>query len=38
MWYSSQPLTSQQVEQMLARILVIREIQDIIGIGPENVS
>ena len=38
MWYSSQPLTSQQVEHMLARILVVREIQEIIGIGAENVS
>ncbi|KAK2862097.1 hypothetical protein Q5P01_001630 [Channa striata] len=31
MWYSSQPLTSQQVEHMLARIIVVREIQEIIG-------
>lgn len=31
MWYSSQPLTSQQVEHVLARILVVREIQDIIS-------
>ena len=38
MWYSSQPLLSQQVEQMLARIIVVREIQEIIGAGPENVS
>ncbi|XP_072238244.1 transcriptional regulator QRICH1-like [Leuresthes tenuis] len=38
MWYSSQPLTSQQVEHMLARILVVREIQEIIGTGAENVS
>ncbi|XP_047438838.1 transcriptional regulator QRICH1-like [Mugil cephalus] len=38
MWYSSQPLTSQQVEHILARILVIREIQEIICTGPENVS
>ncbi|CAK6955478.1 transcriptional regulator QRICH1-like isoform X2 [Scomber scombrus] len=38
MWYSSQPLTSQQVEQMLARIIVVREIQEIIGAGPENMS
>ncbi|XP_032369113.1 glutamine-rich protein 1 [Etheostoma spectabile] len=35
MWYSSQPLTSQQVEQVLARIIVVREIQEIIGVGPE---
>ncbi|XP_028262372.1 transcriptional regulator QRICH1 [Parambassis ranga] len=33
MWYSSQPLTGQQVEQMLARIIVVREIQDIIGLS-----
>ncbi|XP_034541948.1 glutamine-rich protein 1-like [Notolabrus celidotus] len=31
MWYSSQPLSSQQVEQMLARIIVVREIQEIIS-------
>ncbi|KAM9759526.1 transcriptional regulator QRICH1 isoform 1-T2 [Menidia menidia] len=38
MWYSSQPLTSKQVEHMLARILVVREIQEIIGSGGQNVS
>ncbi|KAM4587438.1 transcriptional regulator QRICH1 isoform 2-T4 [Odontesthes bonariensis] len=38
MWYSSQPLTTQQVEHMLARILVVREIQEIIATGAENVS
>ncbi|KAM9859613.1 transcriptional regulator QRICH1 isoform 2-T3 [Aulostomus maculatus] len=38
MWYSSQPLTNQQVEQMLARIIVVREIQDIINAGPEDMS
>lgn len=38
MWYSSQPLTSQQVELVLARIIVVREIQEIIGAGPENMS
>ncbi|XP_074491692.1 transcriptional regulator QRICH1-like isoform X3 [Sebastes fasciatus] len=32
MWYSSQPLTSQQVEHVLARIIVVREIQEIIGV------
>uniref|UniRef100_A0A3P9IFV2 Glutamine-rich 1 n=1 Tax=Oryzias latipes TaxID=8090 RepID=A0A3P9IFV2_ORYLA len=31
MWYSSQPLASQQVEHMLARIIVVREIQEIIS-------
>ncbi|KAJ3602253.1 hypothetical protein NHX12_030012 [Muraenolepis orangiensis] len=30
-WYSTQPITSQQVEQMLARIIVVREIQEIVG-------
>ncbi|XP_029948226.1 transcriptional regulator QRICH1 isoform X2 [Salarias fasciatus] len=38
MWYSSQPLTNQQVEQMLARIIVVREIQEIIGTTQENMS
>ncbi|XP_041837013.1 glutamine-rich protein 1-like isoform X2 [Melanotaenia boesemani] len=38
MWYSSQPLTSQQVEHMLARIIVVREIQEIIGNSTENTS
>lgn len=38
MWYSSQPLSSQQVELMLSRIIVIREIQEIIGASPENVN
>nr|XP_020442353.1 glutamine-rich protein 1-like [Monopterus albus]XP_020442354.1 glutamine-rich protein 1-like [Monopterus albus]XP_020442355.1 glutamine-rich protein 1-like [Monopterus albus] len=38
MWYSSQPLTGQQVEQMLARLIVVREIQDIIGTGSENIG
>ncbi|XP_036956369.1 glutamine-rich protein 1-like isoform X1 [Acanthopagrus latus] len=38
MWYSSQPLTSQQVEHMLTRIIVVREIQEIIGAGPDNMS
>ncbi|XP_074527555.1 transcriptional regulator QRICH1 [Halichoeres trimaculatus] len=33
MWYSSQPLSSQQVEHMLARIIVVREIQEIINAG-----
>ncbi|XP_015259688.1 PREDICTED: glutamine-rich protein 1-like [Cyprinodon variegatus] len=38
MWYSSQPLSSQQVEQMLSRIIVVREIQEIIGTAPESSS
>ncbi|XP_033821910.1 transcriptional regulator QRICH1-like [Periophthalmus magnuspinnatus] len=29
MWYSSQPLNSQQVEQMLSRIIVVQEIQEL---------
>uniref|UniRef100_A0A1A8QNN6 Glutamine-rich 1 n=1 Tax=Nothobranchius pienaari TaxID=704102 RepID=A0A1A8QNN6_9TELE len=36
MWYSPQPLTSQQVELLLARLIVVREIQEIIGTSPEN--
>uniref|UniRef100_A0A3B3D4G5 Glutamine-rich 1 n=1 Tax=Oryzias melastigma TaxID=30732 RepID=A0A3B3D4G5_ORYME len=38
MWYSSQPLASQQVEHMLARIIVVREIQEIIGASQDTVS
>lgn len=38
MWYSSQPLTSQQVEQMLARIIVVQEIQELFSACPEDVS
>ncbi|XP_041805279.1 glutamine-rich protein 1-like isoform X2 [Chelmon rostratus] len=38
MWYSSQPLTGQQVEHMLARIIVVREIQEIISAGSDNMS
>ncbi|CAN9511760.1 unnamed protein product [Ophioblennius macclurei] len=38
MWYSSQPLSNQQVEHMLARIIVVREIQEIIGTNQENMS
>lgn len=37
-WYSTQPITSQQVEQMLARIIVVRDIQEIIAAGPENMN
>lgn len=36
MWYSSQPLTSQQVEVTLARIIVVREIQEMISSSLEN--
>uniref|UniRef100_A0A8C7Z0B2 Glutamine-rich 1 n=1 Tax=Oryzias sinensis TaxID=183150 RepID=A0A8C7Z0B2_9TELE len=38
MWYSSQPLASQQVEHMLARIIVVREIQEIISASQNSVS
>uniref|UniRef100_A0A3B5R0W5 Glutamine-rich 1 n=1 Tax=Xiphophorus maculatus TaxID=8083 RepID=A0A3B5R0W5_XIPMA len=38
MWYSSQPLSNRQVEQMLARIIVVREIQEMMGASPESVS
>ena len=38
MWYSSQPLTSQQMTLMLSRIIVVREIQDIINSSPDNMS
>ncbi|XP_068171868.1 transcriptional regulator QRICH1-like [Antennarius striatus] len=31
MWYSPQPLTSQQIEHILSRIIVVREIQEIIS-------
>ncbi|CAJ1052097.1 glutamine-rich protein 1-like [Xyrichtys novacula] len=31
MWYSTQPLSSEQVEHMLARIIVVREIQEIVN-------
>ncbi|XP_056130554.1 transcriptional regulator QRICH1-like [Lampris incognitus] len=37
-WYSAQPITSQQVEHMLARIIVVREIQEIIGTVPGNIN
>lgn len=30
-WYSTQPIPRQQVEQMLARILMVREIQEAIA-------
>ncbi|KAM4613384.1 transcriptional regulator QRICH1 isoform 1-T2 [Polymixia lowei] len=35
-WYSTQPITSQQVEQILTRIIAVREIQEIIGTMPMN--
>lgn len=38
MWYSSQPLTSQQVQQMLSRIIVVQEIQELFFSAPETMS
>uniref|UniRef100_A0A8C6UH86 Glutamine-rich 1 n=1 Tax=Neogobius melanostomus TaxID=47308 RepID=A0A8C6UH86_9GOBI len=38
MWYSSQPLTSQQVQQMLSRIIVVQEIQELFFSTPETMS
>lgn len=38
MWYSSQPLVSQQMAHMLSRIIVVREIQEIINTGLDNMS
>uniref|UniRef100_I3KKY0 Glutamine rich 1 n=1 Tax=Oreochromis niloticus TaxID=8128 RepID=I3KKY0_ORENI len=35
-WYSTQPIPKEQLEQMLARILVVREIQEAINMS-ENV-
>ncbi|KAJ1111043.1 hypothetical protein NDU88_008381 [Pleurodeles waltl] len=35
-WYSTQPISREQMEQMLTRILIIREIQDSIAVA--NVS
>lgn len=32
-WYSTQPIPKEQLEQMLARILVVREIQDAITLA-----
>ncbi|XP_067090101.1 transcriptional regulator QRICH1-like [Osmerus mordax] len=32
-WYSTQPITSQQVEQMLTRIIMVREIQEAVAQG-----
>ncbi|XP_028301619.1 transcriptional regulator QRICH1 [Gouania willdenowi] len=38
MWYSPQPLSTQQIERLLARIIVVREIQEIIGTSLQIVS
>ncbi|XP_053576781.1 transcriptional regulator QRICH1 isoform X2 [Bombina bombina] len=32
-WYSTQPISREQMEQMLARILIIREIQEAIAVA-----
>ncbi|XP_068108764.1 transcriptional regulator QRICH1 isoform X3 [Hyperolius riggenbachi] len=32
-WYSTQPISREQMEQMLARILIVREIQEAIAIS-----
>ncbi|XP_060766463.1 transcriptional regulator QRICH1-like [Neoarius graeffei] len=37
-WYSTQPITSEQLEQMLTRIMVVREIQEIISITQANIQ
>ncbi|XP_051531996.1 transcriptional regulator QRICH1-like [Myxocyprinus asiaticus] len=36
-WYSTQPITSEQLEHMLTRIMMVREIQEIIAIAQANV-
>ncbi|TRY99225.1 hypothetical protein DNTS_031402 [Danionella cerebrum] len=36
-WYSTQPITSEQLEHMLTRIMMVREIQEIISITQVNV-
>lgn len=37
-WYSTQPITSEQLEQMLTRIMVVREIQEIISITQASIQ
>lgn len=32
-WYSIQPISREQMEQMLTRILVIREIQEALAVA-----
>lgn len=32
-WYSTQPIPKEQLEQMLARILVVREIQEAMNLS-----
>lgn len=36
-WYSTQPITSEHLEHMLTRIMVVREIQEIISIAQASV-
>ncbi|XP_071017561.1 transcriptional regulator QRICH1-like [Oncorhynchus clarkii lewisi] len=35
-WYSTQPITSEQVEHMLTRIIMVREIQETIAMSSVN--
>ncbi|CAB1315373.1 unnamed protein product [Coregonus sp. 'balchen'] len=35
-WYSTQPITSEQVEHMLTRIIMVREIQETIAMSSAN--
>lgn len=37
-WYSTQPITREQLEHMLTRILAVREIQEAIAMATENVQ
>lgn len=32
-WYSTQPISKEQLEQMLSRIVAVREIQDAINLS-----
>ncbi|XP_018431624.1 PREDICTED: glutamine-rich protein 1 isoform X2 [Nanorana parkeri] len=35
-WYSTQPISREQMEQMLTRILIVREIQEAIAVANSN--
>ncbi|XP_030633400.1 transcriptional regulator QRICH1 isoform X2 [Chanos chanos] len=37
-WYSTQPISTQQLEHMLTRILMVREIQEAIAVAQGNVN
>lgn len=37
-WYSTQPIPSQQLEHMLTRITMVREIQEVIAMASTNVN